>query len=78
MIGLTAAVAKSLNPALKSNYDNEGGSCMPGNKALIQIWSEFYSQYLLPQTNEMMKSTTPTLDAYGIFLLGATVLQEVL
>jgi len=79
MIGLTAAVAKALNSALKSNYE-EGDSRMP-DKALIQLWSEFYAQDLLPQTKAMMKSTTPTLDAYGIFLpsrIGTTVSQEYL
>jgi len=80
MIGLTAAVAKALNSVLKSTspYEEEGDSI---DKALIQQWCEFYAQDLLPQTKAMMKSTTPTLDAYGIFLpsrIGTTVSQELL
>jgi len=79
MIGLTSAVAKALNSALKSKYD-EGDSMIP-DKVLIQLWCEFYSQDLLPQTKAMMKSTTPTLDAYDLFLpsrIGTTVSQELL
>lgn len=79
MIGLTTAVAKALNSALKSKYE-EGDTMMP-DRALIQLWSEFYSQDLLPQTKAMMKSTTPTLDAYDLFLpsrIGTTVSQELL
>jgi len=79
MIGLTAAVAKALNSALKSKYE-EGDILMP-DRALIQLWSEFYSQDLLPQTKAMMKSTTPTLDAYDLFLpsrIGTSVSQELL
>jgi len=79
MIGLTSAVAKALISALKSSYDDDDG--MMPDKALIQLWCEFYAQDLLPQTKAMMKSTTPTLDAYGLFLpsrIGTTISQELL
>lgn len=79
MIGLTSAVAKALNSALKTKYD-EDDSIIP-DRDLIQLWCEFYSQDLLPQTKAMMKSSTPTLDEYGLFLpsrIGTTVSQELL
>jgi len=79
MIGLTSAVAKALIYALKSTYDSD--DVMMPDKALIQLWCEFYAQDLLPQTKAMMKSTTPTLDAYGLFLpsrIGTTISQELL
>jgi len=79
MIGLTSAVAAALNSALKSTYDDD--DVMMPDKALIQLWCEFYAQDLLPQTKAMMKSTTPTLDAYGLFLpsrIGTTISPELL
>jgi len=75
LIGLTSAVAKALNRALK-------GDELEGTDAkLIKRWCEFYSEVLLPQTRSMVKRTTPKLDAFGLFLpsrMGATVSQDTL
>jgi hypothetical protein len=76
LIGLTTAVAKALNNALKSSdYDDVM------DRDLVKKWCEFYSEELLPQTKAMVKSTAPTLDAYGLFLpsrMGASVSQDLL
>lgn len=76
LIGLTTAVAKALNNALKSrDYDDVM------DRDLVKKWCEFYSEELLPQTKAMVKSTAPTLDAYGLFLpsrMGASVSQDLL
>lgn len=75
MIGLTTAVAAALNSALNNDKDKTV------DKALIKLWCEFYLQELLPQTKAMIKSATPTLDAFGIFLpsrMGTTVSQDLL
>jgi len=77
LIGLTTAVAKALNNALKSNdFDGEDM-----DRDLVKKWCEFYSEELLPKTKAMVKSTAPTLDAYGLFLpsrMGANVSQDLL
>merc|ERR1740139_1052921 len=78
MIGLTAAVATALNSALKNT---KGAEDLVVDEMLIQQWAEFYAKELLPQTKAMMKSATPTLDAYDIFLpsrIGVSVNQELL
>lgn len=75
MIGLTTAVAAALNSALNDNTNTTV------DKNLIKLWCEFYSKELLPQTKAMIKSATPTLDAFGIFLpsrMGTTVSQDLL
>lgn len=77
LIGLTTAVAKALNNALKSS-DFDGDDM---DRDLVKKWCEFYSEELLPQTKAMVKSTAPTLDAYGLFLpsrMGASVSQDLL
>jgi len=77
LIGLTTAVAKALNNALKSSEFD--GDVM--DRDLVKKWCEFYSEELLPQTKAMVKSTAPTLDAYGLFLpsrMGASVSQDLL
>lgn len=78
LIGLTTAVAKALNNALKSaDYDENPDM----DKELIKKWCQFYSEELLPKTKGMVKSTAPTLDAYGLFLpsrMGASVSQDLL
>jgi len=74
MIGLTTAVAAALNSAL----DDKDKAV---DRALVKLWCEFYLQELLPQTKAMIKSATPTLDAFGIFLpsrMGTTVSQDLL
>jgi hypothetical protein len=75
LIGLTSAVAKALNRALRDDG-------MKGSDAeLIKRWCEFYGEDLLPQTRSMVKKTTPKLDAYGLFLpsrMGALVSQDLL
>jgi len=76
LIGLTTAVASALNFVLK-NYDDD----LKVDKSLIKEWCEFYSQELFPQTKAMMKSSTPTLDAFGLFLpsrMGTSVNQDLL
>jgi len=78
LIGLTTAVATALNNVLKrGDYaDNE-----ELDRELVKKWCEFYSDELLPQTKSMVKSTSPTLDAYGLFLpsrMGASVSQDLL
>ena len=76
MIGLTTAVAKALNLALKGEDDS--GDLDNG---LLKKWCEFYSEELLPKTKALVKSASPTLDAYGLFLpsrMGATVSQDLL
>lgn len=75
LLGLTSAVAKALNRALKDD-DLKGV-----DSVLIKQWCEFYSEELLPQTRSMVKQTTPILDAYGLFLpsrMGASVSQDLL
>jgi len=75
LLGLTSAVAKALNRALKDD-DLRGV-----DPVLIKQWCEFYSEELLPQTRSMVKQTTPVLDAYGLFLpsrMGASVSQDLL
>merc|ERR1712224_1036388 len=75
LLGLTSAVAKALNRALKDD-DLKGA-----DPVLIKQWCEFYSEELLPQTRSMVKQTTPILDAYGLFLpsrMGASVSQDLL
>lgn len=77
LIGLTSAVANALNNALKGDYDNDADV----DWALIQKWCEFYSDELLVETRALMKKTTPTLDAYGLFLpsrIGVSVPQDLL
>jgi len=76
LIGLSTAVAISLNRALK-NDDLLKGS----DKALLKKWCEFYSEELLPKTRSMVKKTSPKLDAYGLYLpsrMRASVSQEIL
>jgi hypothetical protein len=75
MIGLTTAVAKALNSALKS--DDSGDL----DQGILKKWCEFYSEDLLPKTKALVKSASPTLDAYGLFLpsrMGASVSQDLL
>jgi hypothetical protein len=77
MNGLTTAVATALNRALQP----DSKSTEEVDAALIKSWCEFYSQELLPQTKAMLKKTSDTLDAYGMFLpsrMGASVAQELL
>eukprot|EP00978_Attheya_sp_CCMP212_P015470 scaffold39928_cov45-Attheya_sp.AAC.2 len=76
LIGLTTAVATSLNRALSKD-----GSTKGTDAALLQKWCEFYSDELLPQTKSMVKKTSAKLDAYGLFLpsrMGASVSPELL
>jgi len=76
LMGLTSATAKALNSALSSDDDS---SEIDG--ALIQKWCQFYSEELLPKTKNMMKRTSPKLDAFGLFLpsrIGASVSQDLL
>lgn len=77
LIGLTTAVAKALNNALRSDdYDSD-----EMDRDLVKKWCEFYSEELLPQTKKMVKSTAPILDAYGLFLpsrMGASVSPDLL
>lgn len=77
LIGLTSAVATALNNALKGTYDNDADV----DWELIKKWCEFYSDELLVETKGLMKKTTPTLDAFGLFLpsrIGTNVSQELL
>merc|ERR1712157_589765 len=39
-----------------------------GDKVLISKWCEFYSQELMKQTRMTMKTCTPTLDRWSLFL----------
>merc|ERR1712070_198971 len=74
-LGLTSAVAKALNRALKDD-DLRGV-----DPVLIKKWCEFYSEELLPQTRAMVKKTAPKLDAFGLFLpsrKGPTLPQDLL
>jgi len=76
LIGLSTAVAISLNRALK-NDDLYKGS----DKALLKKWCEFYSEELLPKTRSMVKRTSSKLDAFGLYLpsrMGTAVSQEIL
>lgn len=75
LIAMTTAIAKSLNAALggKTNQDLDW--------ALLKKWCQFYSAELLPQTKGLMKKTSPTLDAFGLYLpsrMGASVSQDLL
>jgi len=89
MIGLTTAVASALNSALGGGGGGDddpmdassSSSSSSVDKHLIKLWCEFYTQELVPQTKAMIKSATPTLDAFGIFLpsrMGTTVSQDLL
>lgn len=62
LISLTGAVAKALNKAL--NGDDLGGA----DPALLQKWTEFYSEELALKTRAMVKKTAPKLDAFSLFL----------
>jgi len=76
MIGLTTAVAKALNGALKSDDDSTDVDA-----GILKQWCVFYSEELLPKTKALVKSASPTLDAYGLFLpsrMGASVSQDLL
>jgi len=78
MIGLTTAVGTALNYTLK-NYDDP--NVMVLDKALVKLWCKFYLLELLPETSAMIKSVTPTLDTYGLFLpskMGTTVPKDLL
>lgn len=77
LIGLTTAVATALNRALTSE-EYESGDI---DKEVVKKWCNFYSEELLPKTKGMVKSSSPTLDAYGLFLpsrMGATVSPDLL
>lgn len=76
LIGLTSAVATALNNAL-DKYDGDEDL----DRSLVKKWCEFYSEDLLPQTKGMVKSTSPSLDAYGLYLpsrMGVSVSQDLL
>lgn len=76
LIGLTTAVAKALNNAL-DQFDHDDDM----DRDLVKKWCIFYSEELLPQTKKMVKSTSPTLDAYGLYLpsrMGSSVPQDLL
>jgi len=79
LIGLTTAVASALTNALKNGglYDNDTDM----DWVLIQKWCQFYSTELLIETKGLIKRTTPSLDAYGLFLpsrMGTTLSQDLL
>jgi len=77
LIGLTTAVATALNRALGS--DDYASSNI--DKEVMKKWCEFYSEELLPKTKAMIRSTSPILDAYGLFLpsrMGASVSPDLL
>jgi len=62
LMALSSAVALSLTEAIKSS--NKPGM----DKVLISKWCEFYSQELMKQTRMTMKTCTPTLDRWSLFL----------
>uniref|UniRef100_A0A7S3VA38 ENTH domain-containing protein n=2 Tax=Chaetoceros debilis TaxID=122233 RepID=A0A7S3VA38_9STRA len=77
LIGLTTAVAKALNNAL-DQFDGDDDNM---DRELVKKWCIFYSEDLLPQTKKMVKSTSPALDAYGLYLpsrMGTSVPQDLL
>ena len=81
LIGLTTAVATSLNVALKGLKDSDEDDSSEVDKGLLKLWCEFYANDLLPETKGMVKNTSPTLDKYGLFLpsrMGASVPQDLL
>lgn len=74
LIGLTTAVARALNTALKGDDEDL-------DKELVKKWCEFYANELLPQTKSLVKSSAPMLDVYGLYLpsrMGASVSQDLL
>ena len=78
MIGMTSAVASTLNRVLKSKSLESDKSL---DKALVKRWCEFYAEELLPKTKILVKRTSKKLDRYGLFLpsrMSATVRPEVL
>lgn len=77
LIGLTTAVATALNRALSSDAYERSDM----DKDIVKKWCEFYSEELLPKTKAMVKSTSPMLDSYGLFLpsrMGASVSPDLL
>mmetsp|Transcript_15028 Transcript_15028/g.28284 ORF Transcript_15028/g.28284 Transcript_15028/m.28284 type:complete len:671 (+) Transcript_15028:343-2355(+) len=77
LIGLTTAVATALNRALGSDTYERNDV----DKDIVKKWCEFYSEELLPKTKAMVKSASPMLDAYGLFLpsrMGASVSSALL
>merc|ERR1712238_132826 len=76
LIGLTTAVAKALDRALrapKSQHDFDA--------VIIQKWCDFYSKDLLPCTKNIVKKNSVMLDGYGLHLparMGATVSHDLL
>lgn len=78
LIGLNNAVATSLNKAIK-NFDDDSSSEL--DKGLVKKWCEFYKDELMPKTKRMVKSSSPSLDPYGMFLpsrMGVSVNQDLL
>lgn len=76
LIGLTCAVATALNNAF-DKYDSD----VDLDRNLVQKWCQFYGEELLPHTKKMVKSTSPTLDAYGLYLpsrMSVSVPQDLL
>jgi hypothetical protein len=77
LIGLTTAVATALNRALSTDAYERSDM----DREIVKKWCEFYSEDLLPKTKAMVKSTSPMLDAYGLFLpsrMGASVSPDLL
>lgn len=75
LIAMTTAIAKSLSAALGGRTSSDL------DRVLLKKWCEFYSTELLLQTKGMMKKTSPTLDAFGLYLpsrMGASVPQDLL
>lgn len=76
MIGITSAVAVSLNKVLRSPEPISGV-----DYALIKRWCEFYAEELLPKTKLLVKKSSSKLDKYGLFLpsrMSASIRKEVL
>lgn len=78
LIGLNNAVATALNSAIKL-YDDDSSSDL--DKELVKKWCEFYKDELMPKTKGMVKSSSPFLDPYGMFLpsrMGVSINQDLL
>jgi len=75
MMGLSSAVASALNSCLRAENINEADG------VLLVRWCLFYKDSLFPSTKSMVKSLSPKLDAYGLYLpsrMGAILSTELL
>jgi len=68
LIGLVRVVGNTLNVALAQDDTNKNKK----TQILLDRWCDFYIQLLLPQTKQVIRTTMPLLDRYGLYLPSRT------